>query len=197
MNCVKKLLTCTNLILALLFTSMSAGAEVIEKIVAILDEELILLSEVREELKDPVAQTLTNLNAGSTLEEDALPYVIERKLLQREIQYLSTPKEKELTKSLALQYISTNYNHNTPEDLRQKIDERGISEEALEQELLLYMKGVDYIRRKFRFNSDIDNPAIVLNLFQKWLKDLKAKATIQMLNSNDSSLKLQPQNPAG
>ncbi|MCP4405715.1 MAG: hypothetical protein GY801_51485 [bacterium] len=188
MNGLKKLLSCCSLILVLLFTSMSAGAELIEKIVAILDGELILLSEIREELKDPVAQTLANLALDSTLEEEALPYVIERKLLQREIQYLSAPKEKELAKLLALQYISTNYKHNSPEELRQKLDERGISDEALEQELLLYMKGVDYIRRKFRFNTDIDKPDLVLNLLQKWLKDLKAKAKIQMLDSNETLL---------
>ena len=197
MNNRKKFLTCCSLIPALLFTSAFAGAELIEKIVAILDGELILLSEIREELKDPVAQILANLDTDSTLQEDALPYVIERKLLQREIQYLSTPKEKDLTKSLALQYISINYEHSSLEELLQKINERKLSEEDLEQELLLYMKGVDYIRRKFRFNTDIDKQDVVLGLFQNWLKDLKVKAKIQMLDSDNSLLELQTQHPTG
>ena len=188
MNGIKKFVRCCGLISILFFTSLPIRAELIEKIVAILDEELILLSEIREELNDPVAQVLANLDAGSGLEKDVLPYVIERKLLQREIQYLSTPKEKALTKSLALQYIQGRYTHNTIEELRQKLDDRGISEKALEQELLLYMKGVDYIRRKFRFNTDVDKTDVVLNLFQKWLKDLKAKAKIQMLDSDETSL---------
>jgi hypothetical protein len=43
------------------------------------------------------------------------------------------------------------------------------------------MKGLDYIRRKYRFNADVDDPDVVLKLFQQWLDELHAKAEVQTL----------------
>jgi hypothetical protein len=157
-----------------------AHAEVVDKIVAILDEELILLSKVRECLNNPAARMLANFDASSDQEQAALHYLIEQQLLRREIQYLAFPKEKEVVKSLATTYIINTYYHKDAQAFAEKVRTQGVPDEALEQELLLSMKGIDYIRRKYRFNADIDKPDIVLNLFQQWVKDLQARAKIQI-----------------
>ena len=156
-----------------------AQAEIIDKIVAILDDELILLSEIRECIEKPSVQLIANLGTSSDREQDALQYMIERRLLQKEIQYLATPKDREPILSVAKRYlINTYYDENT-QAFDQQIQVRGMTEANLEEELELYIKGVDYIRRKYRFNADIDDPDVVLNLFHKWLKELKVKAKIQ------------------
>ncbi|PID59102.1 hypothetical protein CSB45_01465 [candidate division KSB3 bacterium] len=185
---IKRRFAGSALIVILLLASLTAEAELIEKIVAILDGELILLSDIQQELENPVAQVLADFDENSLQEEDVLTYVIERKLLQQEIQYLAAPKEKTLTKTIVLEYISKTFGHRTLEDLQQKLLTHRISDRDLEEELRLYMKGINYIRRKFRFKADIDNPDIVLKLFQKWLEDLKAKATIQVLDTDGRSL---------
>ncbi|PIE36506.1 hypothetical protein CSA56_00185 [candidate division KSB3 bacterium] len=159
----------------------SPHAEVIDKIVAILDGELILLSEIREHMEKPVVQLIVNLTPADNFEEEALAYLLERHLLRQEIQYLAFPKEKDLTRSLAIDYIILTYNHEGLDQFYERMRANGISEAELEEELTLYMKGVDYIRRKFRFNADIDQPDVVLHLFQNWLKDLKAKTRIEKL----------------
>ncbi len=164
---------------SLFLISLATHAEVIDKIVAILDGELILLSEIREQAEKPVVQVLANLNTPDVLEEQALSYLIERHLLKQEIHYLAFPKEKAFTKSLAIDYIIITYRHGSLAKFETLVQANNISEAALEEELTLYMKGVDYIRRKYRFNTDIEQPDVVLNLFQQWLKDLKAKARIQ------------------
>ena len=154
-------------------------AEIIDKIVAILDEELILLSELRECISKPVVKVVANLDGSVNIEQDALRYMIERRLLLREVQYLAFPDEKDLVKSLATQYIINMYYHKDAPAFAAKVQTQGIADAELAQELTLYMKGIDYIRRKSRFNADIDNPEVVLDLFQKWMKDLQARAKIQ------------------
>ncbi len=156
-----------------------AQAEVIDKIVAILNEELILLSEVRECMRKPSVRVLANLDASVDIDQDALRYIIERQLLSREIQYLAFPREEELIKSLAIQYIVNTYHSKDTQTFAEKVQAQGITEAEIEQELTLYMKGIDYIRRKYRFSADIDDSDIVLNLFQQWIKDLQAQAKIQ------------------
>ena len=167
--------------IALSLISLTSHGEVIDKIVAILDDELILLSEIREQTEQPVVQVIANLATSEGHEEHALDYLIEKRLLQREIHFLAFPKETELTKTLALDYLAMAYNHGSSEKLQEELHAHNISETALEKELTLYMKGVDYIRRKYRFNAEIDQPEVVLNLFQHWITALKTKARIQRL----------------
>lgn len=169
--------------IVLLVSSIVTSAEVIDKIVAILDNELILLSEIREQVERPVVAVFANIQNLVDPEQDALPYIVEQRLLRREIQYLAFPKEQEFVESLAIDYIVTAYKHNTVEEFKRQLEAQGVTAVDLEKELTLYMKGIDYIRRKYRFNTDIDDPDVVLNLFQKWLKDLKAKAKLQKLSS--------------
>jgi hypothetical protein len=160
-------------------------AEIVDKIVAMLDDELILLSEARECIKNPVARVIANLDASSDIEQDALRYLIEQRLLRREIQYLAFPKETELVRSWATTYIITTYHNKDAQTFAEKVHAQGITDAELEQELTLYMKGIDYIRRKYRFNVDITNPDVVLNLFQQWMKDLQAQAQIHTSFSQD------------
>lgn len=167
------------LAIGFLFSSSTTPAEVIDKIVAILDEELIFLSEIRECTEKPVVKVLANLQNSPNIEQDALQYMIERRLLQQDIQYLAFPKERDLTMSLALQYIINTYHKGDEQGFKQQLQAQAITDAELEEELTLYMKGIDYIRRKYRFNADIDTPDVVSNLFQQWLKELKAKAKIQ------------------
>ena len=164
-----------------MFSNPFARAEVIDKIVAVLDDELILLSEVREYMEKPVVRILANLANSTNIEQDALQYIIEHRLLLREIQYLAFPKEKELAMALATQYIIDTYYNKDTQDFEQQLQTEGITDTELEEELTLYMKGVDYIRRKYRFNADIDAPDVVLNLLQAWFKDLKVRTKIQTL----------------
>lgn len=159
--------------------STPGKAEVIDKIVALLDEELILLSEIRENTEKPAGRILANLDNSTNIDRDALQYVIERRLLLREIQYLAVPKEREVVRDLAAQYIINTYHNQNTREFKQQLEAQGITQAELDEELMLYMKGVDYIRRKFRFNVDINDSEVVLNLFQKWVEDLKAKARIQ------------------
>lgn len=156
-------------------------AEVIDKIVAILDQDLILLSEIREQTAKPETLIIANVQTSAQPEQDALPYLLERWLLEREIQYLASPKETERMKKLALTYLALTYKHGTAEELLNKLHQAGISEASIESELMLYMKGMDYIRRKHRFNADIDTPQVVLELFQDWIKTLNANAKFQMI----------------
>jgi hypothetical protein len=161
------------------FQNTPVQAEVIDKIVAILDEDLILLSEIQEGTRKPVVKVIANLDTSGNIEQDALQYIIERHLLLREVQYLAFPKEKELVKSLAIQYIINTYYNQDAKTFAEKVQAQRITEAEIEQELTLYMKGVDYIRRKNRFSADIDEPNVVLNLFQKWVEDLQAQVKIQ------------------
>ena len=169
------------MVISFSFTSIPIPAEVIDKIVVLLDEELILLSEVRERIDQPVVRILANLKGAENIEQDALPYIIEERLLQREIQYLAFPKDPEFNLSLATQYIIEMYHNNDPQSFEQQLQQQSITDSMLEEGLTLYLKGIDYIRRKYRFNADINDSNVVLNLFRKWIKDLKARAKIQSL----------------
>jgi len=146
-----------------------------------LEGELILLSEVREAAARPVVQVLVNLDASVQVEQDVLSYLIERRLLSREIQYLAFPKEAERIKTLATQHIITTYYQGDEGTFADRLSLHEITDTQLEQELTLYMKGLDYIRRKYRFNADVDDPDVVLKLFQQWLDELHAKAEVQTL----------------
>ncbi|MBD3307133.1 hypothetical protein GF339_11965 [candidate division KSB3 bacterium] len=162
--------------------SPPAWAEVIDKIAAVLDEDLVFLSELREEAESPVVKLLLNLDTTqNTTEDRVLPYVIERHLLLQAIQYLAPPKNQDLTMSLALRYLSNTYHDTEAPELEQQLEAAGISESALETEIMPYLKGIDYIRRKYRFTADIDAPEVVLNLFQQWINDLKAQTDIRTL----------------
>ena len=164
-----------------LVAAHQASAEVIDKIVAILGGDLILLSEIREQTNKPVVRLLANLQESPTLEQDALPYLVERRILQREIDYLAAPKERDLMQSLALRYLADTYTHTTADELLAALTQRDISQADIEEELLLYMKGMDYIRRKYRFSDDIESPDVVMKLFRQWIDDLKSKMSLQML----------------
>ena len=158
--------------------SSGAEAEVIDKILAVLDEELILLSEVREFAAKPVNQIVANLEHSSDVDRDALDYLIEQRLLQREIKYLAFPKEPERVLSVVMEYMSATYHDGDIQSLTRQLQQRGIPQTALETALELYMKGVDYIRRKYRFNADSNDPEVVLNLFQQLVRELRTKADI-------------------
>lgn len=165
------------------FGDFPLRAEVIDKIAAILDDELILMSEVQQMTDQPIVKILANLDGSTANRQDGLQYVIERRLLAREVQYLATPKELEPLKSLAMQYITNTYHQQEQQQFEQQLETSGVSEAELNEQLMLYMKGFDYIRRKYRFNADIDDQEVVMNLFEQWIKDLKAKAQIQILRS--------------
>ncbi len=167
----------------LLIVSMPDGlhAEVIDKIIAIFDQELILLSEIREQIARPATLIVANVPNSSQPEHDALPYILERRLLKREIQYLASPKEPTRMQELALTYLAIKYQHGTADDLRKKLEHAGISSASVEEELLLYMKGMDYIRRKHRFNDDIESPQVVIELFNTWMNELNAGTKFQII----------------
>lgn len=166
---------------AFLLTGLTIRAEVIEKIVAILDNELILLSELHEVMENPAVNVLVNLNGTTTNIQEVRQYIIERRILEREIQYLATPKALEPVKTLALHYIVNTYYQQQQQSFEQQLAASDLSEPQLNDELMLYMKGFDYIRRKYRFNANIDDQKIVMNLFQQWVNELKTKAQIQLL----------------
>lgn len=175
------LISCLTAMGFFFFGCSVARAEVIDKIVAILNDEIILLSELHEVMENPAVNVLVHLDSANSKVQDVLQYVIERQLLAREIQYLATPKDLETVKSLAIQYIVNTYYQQQRQVFDQQLAASGISEAQLNDELLLYMKGVDYIRRKYRFNANIDDQDVVMNLFQQWAKELKTKAQVQIL----------------
>lgn len=163
------------------FWGSAGSAEIVDQIVAILDEDLILRSEVRECAAQAVVQACANLEANGGLEQAALRYLIERRLLLREIQYLAVPKEAEPVQTLAVQYLIDTYYRQDAQAFTAKVQALGLTEAALLPELTLYLKGLDYIRRKHRFNEEIDDPNVVLQLFRKWLADLHTQAKIRTL----------------
>lgn len=165
----------------LLFTGVSSHAEVVDKIVAILGDDVILLSEVQEFAAAPVVRILANLEAADNTERGALHYLLERQLLQREIQTLAISQDTDFLKAIALQYLSTTYHQHHRDVLVEKLRVQNIPESALDQELLTYLKGVDYIRRKYRFREDITDPEIILTRFREWIADLQAQADIHFL----------------
>ena len=114
------------------FQGTPVEAEIVDKIVAILDEELILLSEVRECTEKPVARVIANLDASGDVERDVLRYMIERQLLLRRIQYLAFPKEKELVRTLATQYIINTYHNKNAQAFAEKVQTQGITEIEIE-----------------------------------------------------------------
>lgn len=163
------------------FWSVPVRAELIDKIVAILGNEVILLSEVRECAEKPVVQVIAALGDSSDVEQAALRYMIERQLLVQEIQYLAFPRDKDVVRSLALQYIVNTYHQQDIQAFEEHVRTYGVTQSELEQELAVYMKGVDYIRRKYRFSEDVDNPERVLALFQAWLDELQNQTDIQIV----------------
>jgi hypothetical protein len=155
-------------------------AEVIDKIVAILGEAVILLSEVREHARMPVVQAVAAIGDANNI-EPTLRYMIERQLLIQEIQYLAFPREKEVIRSLVLRYIINTYHQQDKQAFEERVRASGVTEAELDQELAVYMKGIDYIRRKYRFSEDVENPDVVLKLFQTWLEELQNKTDRQIL----------------
>lgn len=156
-------------------------AEVVDKIVVILDAELVLLSEVREHASKATARAVANLLEAETLEESTLHYIIERRLLNREVQYLAVPREQESLKALAIRYLVKIYHQQDAQAFSNIIQEFGVTDDELEQEVALYVKGIDYIRRKYRFSKNVEDADVVLKLFENWLNELKTQATIQIL----------------
>jgi hypothetical protein len=156
-------------------------ADIIDQIVAILDDELILLSEVREHAMNPASRAVANLQQTPALEEKTLQYMIERQLLTREVQYLAASREIATLKTLALQYIIKRYYQQDAQAFSDVVQATGISDAELEQEIALYMKGMDYIRRKHRFSENIDDPETVVALFEDWIDELQTQATIQIV----------------
>jgi hypothetical protein len=156
-------------------------ADIIDQIVAILDGDLILLSEVRELAMNPASRAVANLQQTSALEEKTLHYMIERQLLTREVRYLAVSREIATLKTLALQYIIERYHQQDAQAFSDVVQATGITGLELEQEVALYMKGMDYIRRKHRFSENIDNPETVVKLFEDWIDELRTQATIQIL----------------
>ncbi len=158
-----------------------AYSEVIDQIVAILNGDLILLSEVREHAGRPVTRAVANLQTAATLEEDTLHYVIERQLLTHEVQYLAVPRDTEQAKEFAIRYIAAAYYQQDEQAFSNAVQTAGIAEAELDRELMLYMKGIDYIRRKYRFSEDVEDADTILSLYTNWLKSLKSQATIQLV----------------
>ena len=181
---LKKGLECAAAALLMLISlcaPLTARAEVIDKIVAILGRDLLLLSEIREQTNKPVVRLFANLRDSPTLEQDALPYLVERRILRQEIEYLAEPKERDLMRTLAFQYLADAYHQGNADDLRARLTQQAIPQADIEAELLLYMKGMDYIRRKYRFSEDIESPETVRRLFLAWIDDLKQKTALQIL----------------
>lgn len=167
--------------LGAVFQSVPIRAEVIDKIVAILGDEVILLSEVREYAEKSVVQIVTAIGNSGSVEQTTLQYMIERQLLAQEIQYLAFPRGKEVVRSLALEYIINTYHQRDIQAFEKNVRAYGVTEAELEQELDVYMKGIDYIRRKYRFSEDVENPERVLELFQTWLGELRNQTDIVIL----------------
>lgn len=156
-------------------------ADIIDQIVAILNDDLILLSEIREHTMNPASRAVANLQQPSTLEEKTLQYMIERQLLTREVQYLAVSPETATLKTLALRYIIKHYYQQDAQAFSDVVQATGVTDAELEQELALYMKGMDYIRRKYRFSENVDDPETVVALFEQWIDELQAQASIQIL----------------
>ena len=179
-----------NYIISVCFLTMSvlccwavapASSEVIDRIVAILDGDLILLSEVREHAIRPATRAVANLQTVETSEEDILHYIIERQLLTHEVEYLAVPRDLEQAKEFAIRYIVATYYQQDEQAFSNAVQTAGITEDELDRELMLYMKGIDYIRRKYRFNEDVEDADKVLSLYTNWLKGLKNQTTIQLV----------------
>jgi hypothetical protein len=179
-TCAIILLCLAGVAFSLWNTSEMGMAEVIDKIAAIVDENLILLSELREYAAMPVVSLVANLDASEDVEQATLAYIVERRLLMREVQYLAVPREDDVLNLLARQYIATRY-HRDLQSFAEKFEVSGISEVELAQELTVYMQGMDYIRRRYRFTEEVENPEIILNLFQTWVDALRAQATVNVL----------------
>ncbi len=178
---MKNIAACSIICSLLLCLPCRLSAEMIDKIIAILDHDLILLSEIREQTAKPATLIIANIADSAQRERDALPYLVERRLLEREIQSLAYPKDNERMEELALTYLALTYRHGTADELRVKLKDAGISRASVEDELVLYMKGMDYIRRKHRFSADIDSSSVVMELFRTWVKELNASIKLQII----------------
>lgn len=160
---------------------MAAQAEVVDRIVAILNDDLILLSEVHEQAALPVARALATLDDDAAAEDEMLRYLVERRLLADEVRYLAVPRESDITRDLARRYIIETVYAGDAAAFEERLQRAGVSQSALDQELVLYQKGLDYIRRKNRFREDVDDADRVLTLFSNWLKALKQEAELHIL----------------
>jgi hypothetical protein len=180
---ITRLLSCGLALLGILGTWGIAltEAELLDRIVAVLHEDVILLSEVREQTVQPAARAVANLRSGPTLEDETLRYMIERRLVAREVQYLAAPRDTDGARALAIRYVVAAYHSQDQPAFAQALQTAAVTDEALDEELLLYMKGVDYIRRRYRFSEDIDDADTVFRLFTEWLAELHAQAVIQFL----------------
>lgn len=158
------------------------SAEVIDQIAAIVNADLILLSEVREASRQPAIQVIAHVNVTNNLAlQQTVRYLIERQLLTQEIQALAMPREQAFGRSVALRYIITTYYGDNAAAFAEQLRIHHLTEIDLDQELAAHIKGIDYIRRKYRFSDDVDKPDLVLERFREWVAELQAQVNPQIL----------------
>jgi hypothetical protein len=156
--------------------------EIIDKIVAVLGNDLILFSEVQEYAQQPVVQVVAHLEDNPEIEQDTLNYLLERQLLFQEMHYLPLPRDIEAVQTLAVRYIVATYYADNLAAFTANVQAHGIDAHTLADELAPYMQGLEYIRRKNRFQENGADPDGILRLFRAWLAELQAQTMIQRFN---------------
>jgi len=164
------------LVLASLVQAPPSEGVLVDKIVAVVNKDIIAWSEVKEAMASKPLRFLLSPQ-GAPKEGEILQYLIENKLILQEVSYLSYLGTDPLELEVALKHTMKNYP--TEDEFRKTLEGNAISQEALKGLLEPQLRGVEFIRRRNRFTADVQDPGVVLQLFEDWLKGLKEKADIQ------------------
>jgi peptidyl-prolyl cis-trans isomerase SurA len=128
---------------ALPLGSRTAHAELVDRIVAIIDRDVVTLSEAEQ-----ARAIAASRNGGKADLVDAVERLIEARLVEREVErFTSEPVPRELVDQ-AVEEVRSGFQ--TEEDFRAMLDGNGLSQEELRSELQRQLEVTRYLERRFR-----------------------------------------------
>lgn len=121
----------------------ASAAELVDRIVAIIDRDVVTLSEAEQ------ARAIAAARSGGKVDlVDAVERLIESRLVEREVErFSSEPVPKELVDQAVSQVRSS---FATEEDYRAMLDSTGLSEPELRSQLRRQLEVNRYLERRFR-----------------------------------------------
>jgi peptidyl-prolyl cis-trans isomerase SurA len=133
----------TPLALAVLLGAGAANAELVDRIVAIIDREVVTLSEAEQ------AKEIARVRTG---EEPSLPGIVERliesRLVEREVERFAGEEVSEQAVEAALDELRRGFPNDS--GFREKLARSGLSEQDVRGALRRQVRVARYLERRFR-----------------------------------------------
>lgn len=132
--------------LAMVLVSQATRAEIVDRIVAIIDRDVVTLSEAEQ--ARAIAASRNRRNSRNVELVDTVERLIESRLVQREVErFTSEPVPRDLVDKASGDVRS---GFATEEDFRAMLARNGLSEEELRSELQRQLEVSRYLERRFR-----------------------------------------------